>query len=299
MSVYMLAKLRALQPAGGSSGPHNHTAAEVTDLGSAATKEIGLAANQVASGDHAHSQDHTGMVTVTGQDEDAGVAIQLYATQSVDGFTITTHDGLVLFAVRPDGTLFTQSATANSTLAIGDIASHGINHGTIVGHGAKCGDRNTTFGRNAGSDGIAYSSSFGDHANGSVTGLYATAMGFKANNNGAAYVSAQGGWAGASSSGLYGTYQGYRAGEQCSGDRSTAQGAFAGKNNTEDYRVDVGAVEDPGSAYTPSLYSGSAKPDAPYACINGELELPQIPTSDPAVAGRIWSDGGTLKRSAG
>lgn len=37
----------------------------------------------------------------------------------------------------------------------------------------------------------------------------------------------------------------------------------------------------------------------PHMEVNGGLSLPQIPTADPGVAGRVWNDGGTLKISAG
>lgn len=47
------------------------------------------------------------------------------------------------------------------------------------------------------------------------------------------------------------------------------------------------------------LYEGSAKSTDKYAKINGGLQLSDIPTSDPAIAGRVWNDNGTLKVSAG
>lgn len=37
----------------------------------------------------------------------------------------------------------------------------------------------------------------------------------------------------------------------------------------------------------------------PHLEVNGGLSLPQIPTADPGVAGRVWNDGGTLKISTG
>lgn len=37
----------------------------------------------------------------------------------------------------------------------------------------------------------------------------------------------------------------------------------------------------------------------PHLEVNGGLSLPQIPTADPGIAGRVWNDGGTLKISAG
>lgn len=47
------------------------------------------------------------------------------------------------------------------------------------------------------------------------------------------------------------------------------------------------------------LYEGSAKATDKYAKINGGLQLSDIPTSDPAIAGRVWNDNGTLKVSVG
>ena len=47
------------------------------------------------------------------------------------------------------------------------------------------------------------------------------------------------------------------------------------------------------------LYEGSREPNNKYAKINGGLQLSDIPTSDPAIAGRVWNDNGTLKVSAG
>lgn len=47
------------------------------------------------------------------------------------------------------------------------------------------------------------------------------------------------------------------------------------------------------------LYEGSRNTADKYAKINGGLQLSDIPTSDPAIAGRVWNDNGTLKVSAG
>jgi hypothetical protein len=47
------------------------------------------------------------------------------------------------------------------------------------------------------------------------------------------------------------------------------------------------------------LYEGSRNTSDKYAKINGGLQLSDIPTSDPAIAGRVWNDNGTLKVSAG
>jgi len=47
------------------------------------------------------------------------------------------------------------------------------------------------------------------------------------------------------------------------------------------------------------LYEGSRKPTDKYAKINGGLQLSDIPTTDPVIAGRVWNDNGTLKVSAG
>lgn len=47
------------------------------------------------------------------------------------------------------------------------------------------------------------------------------------------------------------------------------------------------------------LYEGSRSENDKYAKINGGLQLSDIPTTDPAVAGRVWNDNGTLKVSAG
>lgn len=47
------------------------------------------------------------------------------------------------------------------------------------------------------------------------------------------------------------------------------------------------------------LYEGSRNTTDKYAKINGGLQLSDIPTTDPAIAGRVWNDNGTLKVSAG
>ncbi len=47
------------------------------------------------------------------------------------------------------------------------------------------------------------------------------------------------------------------------------------------------------------LYEGSRNETDKYAKINGGLQLSNIPTSDPAIAGRVWNDNGVLKVSAG
>lgn len=47
------------------------------------------------------------------------------------------------------------------------------------------------------------------------------------------------------------------------------------------------------------LLKGSLKAADRYLSINGGLDLSQIPTTDPAIAGRVWNDNGILKVSAG
>lgn len=47
------------------------------------------------------------------------------------------------------------------------------------------------------------------------------------------------------------------------------------------------------------LYEGSRNTANKYAKINGGLQLSDIPITDPAIAGRVWNDNGTLKVSAG
>lgn len=47
------------------------------------------------------------------------------------------------------------------------------------------------------------------------------------------------------------------------------------------------------------LLKGSLKSTDRYLSVNGGLDLSQIPTTDPAIAGRVWNDNGTLKISTG
>lgn len=54
-------------------------------------------------------------------------------------------------------------------------------------------------------------------------------------------------------------------------------------------------VGDPGSG--PVLIVSDGTSQSIYG--SGSLVLPNLPTSDPAVAGHVWNDGGTLKVSAG
>lgn len=60
-----------------------------------------------------------------------------------------------------------------------------------------------------------------------------------------------------------------------------------------------------GSSYTYHLNIGNLLRGVlpggtdPHLEVNGGLSLPQIPTADPGVAGRVWNDGGTLKISTG
>lgn len=56
----------------------------------------------------------------------------------------------------------------------------------------------------------------------------------------------------------------------------------------ENYQLNIGG-----------LLMGSLATGAAYLTVNGGLVLPNIPTSDPGVAGRVWNDNGTLKISAG
>ena len=48
-----------------------------------------------------------------------------------------------------------------------------------------------------------------------------------------------------------------------------------------------------------NLYQGSRESGKMYASIRGGLEVTELPTSDPGIAGRFWNDGGTVKVSAG
>ena len=50
-----------------------------------------------------------------------------------------------------------------------------------------------------------------------------------------------------------------------------------------------------GNLITGSMYETTGK----YVKINGELDLSDIPTTDPKVSGRVWNDNGTLKISTG
>lgn len=47
------------------------------------------------------------------------------------------------------------------------------------------------------------------------------------------------------------------------------------------------------------LLKGSLRPTDRYLSVNGGLDLSQIPTTDPAITGRVWNDNGTLKISMG
>lgn len=47
------------------------------------------------------------------------------------------------------------------------------------------------------------------------------------------------------------------------------------------------------------LLKGSLRSTDRYLSVNGGLDLSQIPTTDPAIAGRVWNDNGTLKVSMG
>lgn len=56
----------------------------------------------------------------------------------------------------------------------------------------------------------------------------------------------------------------------------------------ENYQLNIGG-----------LLTGSLATGAAYLTVNGGLVLPNIPTSDPGVAGQVWNDNGTLKISVG
>lgn len=71
-----------------------------------------------------------------------------------------------------------------------------------------------------------------------------------------------------------------------------------------DYCIVIGAGQDVDASENHQLnigglLTGSLATGAAYLTVNGGLVLPNIPTSDPGVAGQVWNDNGTLKISAG
>lgn len=88
----------------------------------------------------------------------------------------------------------------------------------------------------------------------------------------------------------YNTFIGFGAGQEVTtGANNICIGQYAGTpTETTSNWVNIGG-----------LYEGSRNASDKYAKINGGLQLSDLPTSDPAIAGRVWNDNGVLKVSMG
>lgn len=198
------------------------------------------------------------------------------------------------------------NTTGNSNLAIGSQAITSNTTGTYnVAVGAEALYGNTTGNYNVAvgaktlnkNEGANYSVAIGYTAlYGCKGGVGNTAVGMaagKGTNNGMF---------------RYGVFIGYNTGAKSTtgADYNICIGYTAGDNiTTGANNICIGK-----NARTPTettsnylnigdLIVGSMANADKHAKINGGLQLSDIPTSDPAIAGRVWNDNGTLKVSAG
>lgn len=170
------------------------------------------------------------------------------------------------------GTRALYSTTGGKNIAIGYDAGNGLTIGSenvliggAAGYNLKTGKNNVAIGPYAAKG-----------ANNSDQSHYNVAIGYCAAQNIARYSS-------------YNVVIGANVAASLGGaDHCIVIGAGQDIDANENYQLNIGG-----------LIGGSMQPGAAFLKINGDLELPTIPTSDPQSAGRVWNDKGTLKISEG
>lgn len=232
-----------------------------------------------------------------------------------------------------------KNTIGNKNIAIGaDSIDHNISGSENVGIGYSTLYNNTTGSNNLaiGSQAIAanttgiYNTAVGAEAmNGNTTGNYNVAIGAKAlskngnasNNVAIGYTALYGCKAGKGNAAIglgagkgangtfnYGVFLGFNTGAKST--NGADYNVFIGYNAGDNVTTGANNICIGKNARTPTettsnylnigdLIVGSMNTDDKYAKINGGLQLSDIPTADPVIAGRIWNDNGTLKVSAG
>ncbi len=194
------------------------------------------------------------------------------------------------------------NTTGHRNIALGTFAlTHNTNGYHNLAIGADCLDHNTSGYKNVaigfaamytGTTGYQ-NTTIGTHALNRVTnGFQNTAIGTNALYNQTWHQQNVG--------------VGYQAGFGCKGSYNVCLGAMAGfneftgnRNILIGYNVNASSASAANELNIGNLIKGSMGSGNKYAEIDGGLQINALPTTDPAIAGRLWNDNGTVKVSAG
>jgi hypothetical protein len=188
-------------------------------------------------------------------------------------------------------------ALGNSALAANTTG----NYNTAIG--SKALSKNTTQEQNTA---IGYNALYGANGGKQNTGIGAFAGTSTGNFSNCTLIGAHAG-SKLTNGGDANTFVGrYAGGSAAEASYNTFIGCGAGSNHTGGYNnILIGQGTQTPTPTTSNylnignLITGSYAPADTYVKVNGGLDLSDIPTTDPAVAGRVWNDNGTLKVSAG
>lgn len=196
------------------------------------------------------------------------------------------------------------SGNFNTAIGVGSLGNSTSDNNTAVGYHAldNCttGNTNIALGYCAGAGITTGSSNFALGAN--------TLYKMKTGSNNIAIGVQAGRGQGTTAGFKHGIFIGANAGYALcnNADYNILIGCNAGKAiTTGTYNIVIGdniETPTPTTSYWVNiggLYEGSRNASDKYAKINGGLQLSDVPTSDPAIAGRVWNDNGILKVSAG
>lgn len=213
-------------------------------------------------------------------------------------------DGDFNIAIGADSQLEGTTGEGNIGIGTGTLYKNsGGNYNIAIGHSALGGGETGT---SRGDNNIA----IGKYAMPAVTGSGNTVIGYQAgyditNGNNNVVIGANSGRAGTQNVVLGGVCGQYL--NQWSSGNILIGTSVGGSMSGGAYNILIGRniPGESGSSYTYHLNIGNLLRGIlvggtdPHLEVNGGLQLSQIPTSDPAIAGRVWNDNGTLKVSAG
>lgn len=207
-------------------------------------------------------------------------------------------------AIGADAQLEGTEGEGNIGIGTGTLYKNsGGNYNIAIGHSALGGGETGT---SRGDNNIA----IGKYAMPAVTGSSNTVIGYQAgyditNGSNNVVIGANSGRAGTQNVVLGGVCGQYL--NQWSSGNILIGNSVGGSMSGGAYNILIGRniPGESGSSYTYHLNIGNLLQGIlvggtdPHLEVNGGLSLPEIPTSDPGIAGRVWNDGGTLKISTG
>lgn len=216
------------------------------------------------------------------------------------------EEGNFNIAIGADAQLEGKKGDANIAIGTGALYHNdGGNRNIAIGYQAMTG---SVTGANCGTDNIAIGNDaapkLGEKSkNNILLGLNAGYNMTNAANN--VVVGANSGYGGNSGNVIVGNASGQNLNEWASANVLLGYNNGA-KINSGSYNILIGyGLPGEGGSWMYHMNIGDLLRGVlpggtdPHLEVNGGLSLPQIPTADPGVAGRVWNDGGTLKISTG